>query len=60
MLAHVCQRRPMLSELKPLNPRFEAEGNQFLYESHLGEANGIERAYTNDAGRRYRYRVRLP
>lgn len=52
MLAHVQRRRPVLAELKP---RFEAEGNQFLYDSHLGETNGIERAYTNNAGRRYLY-----
>ena len=52
MLAHLHRRRPILAELKP---RFEAEGNLFLYESHLGEANGIERAYTHDAGKRYLY-----
>ena len=52
MLAHLRRRRPVLAELKP---RFEAEGNLFLYESHLGEANGIERAYTHDAGKRYLY-----
>lgn len=52
MLAHLHRRRPILAELKP---RFEAEGILFLYESHLGEANGIERAYTHDAGKRYLY-----
>jgi SAM-dependent methyltransferase len=52
MLAHLRRRRPVLEELKP---QFEAEGNRFLYDSHLGEANGIERAYTHDAGKRYLY-----
>ena len=27
----------------------------FDYDSHLGEADGIERAYTHDAGKRYLY-----
>jgi len=52
MLAHLRRRRPVLAELKA---QFEAEGNRFLYDSHLGEANGIERAYINGAGRRYLY-----
>jgi ubiquinone/menaquinone biosynthesis C-methylase UbiE len=52
MLAHLRRRRPVLDELKP---QFEAEGNTFLYESHLGEARGIEHAYTHDAGKRYLY-----
>lgn len=52
MLAHVRRRRPVLEELKG---QFEAEGNRFLYDSHLGEANGIERAYVNGAGRRFLY-----
>jgi protein-L-isoaspartate O-methyltransferase len=52
MLAHLRRRRPALAALKT---QFEAEGNQFLYESHLGEANGIERAYTHGAGKRYLY-----
>ena len=42
----------MLAELKA---RFEAEGNLFLYESHLSESRGIERAYTHNAGKRYLY-----
>ena len=57
MLAHVRRRRPVLADLKS---RFEAEGNQFLYDSHLGETNGIERAYTHNAGRRYLYLVNQP
>ena len=52
MLAHVRRRKPVLQALRA---QFEAEGNQFLYDSHLGEANGIERAYVNGAGRRYLY-----
>lgn len=52
MVAHLRRRRPVLEELKAL---FEAEGSRFLYDSHLGEANGIERAYINGAGRRYLY-----
>ncbi len=52
MLAHVRRRKPVLEALKA---QFESEGNRFLYDSHLGEANGIERAYANGAGRRYLY-----
>jgi hypothetical protein len=52
MMAHLRRRRPVLEELRP---QFEAEGNRFLYDSHLGEANGIEWAYTHDAGKRYLY-----
>ncbi len=52
MLSHARRRQPVLDELKA---RFEAEGNLFLYESHLGEARGIERAYTHHVGRRYLY-----
>lgn len=57
MLAHVRRRRPVL---EMLGPQFAAEGNQFLYDSHLGETNGIERAYTNDVGRRHLYLARRP
>jgi ubiquinone/menaquinone biosynthesis C-methylase UbiE len=52
MLAHLLRRRPVLEALKT---RFEAEGNLFLYESHLGESLGIEHAYTHNAGKRYLY-----
>jgi SAM-dependent methyltransferase len=52
MLAHLRRRRSVLLDLQA---QFEAEGNRFLYDSHLGEANGIERAYVNGAGRRYLY-----
>jgi cyclopropane fatty-acyl-phospholipid synthase-like methyltransferase len=56
MLAHLRRRRPVLEDLQA---QFDAEGNRFLYDSHLGEANGIERAYVNGAGRRYLYLARL-
>jgi SAM-dependent methyltransferase len=52
MLSHLQRRRPVLASLKD---KFDAEGNTFLYESHLGEANCIERAYIHDAGKRYLY-----
>ena len=52
MLEHLRRRRPILNELKA---QFVAEGNTFLYESHLGESFGIERAYTHNAGKRYLY-----
>ena len=57
MLDHVRRRKPVLAALKA---QFEAEGNRFLYDSHLGEANGIERAYVHGAGGRYLYRAWLP
>lgn len=57
MLAHVRRRRPVLDMLAL---QFAAEGNQFLYDSHLGETNGIERAYTNNAGGRFLYLAWLP
>jgi hypothetical protein len=55
MLAHLRRRRPVLQDLQA---QFESEGNRFLYDSHLGEANGIERAYISDVGRRYLYLAR--
>lgn len=54
LLAHVRRRQPVLQAIKP---QFEAEGNQFLYDSHLGEATGTERALANGAGGRYLYLV---
>ena len=56
MLDHLQRRKPVLAALQA---QFEAEGNQFLYGNHLGEANGIERAYLNGAGRRYLYLATL-
>lgn len=52
MLAHLNRRIPVLAALKA---QFEAEGNLYLYESHLGEARGIANAYTHNAGKRYLY-----
>lgn len=52
MLAHLQRRVPVLADLKA---QFEAEGNLFLYESHLGEALAISHAYTHNAGKRYLY-----
>jgi SAM-dependent methyltransferase len=56
MLDHVRKRKPVLADLKA---QFELEGNMFLYENHLGEADGIERAYTQGAGARYLYLVKI-
>jgi cyclopropane fatty-acyl-phospholipid synthase-like methyltransferase len=57
MLAHVRRRQPVLQALKP---QFEAEGHQFLYASHLAEANGTERALVNGVGGRFLYLAQLP
>jgi len=38
-----------------LKPQFEAEGNLFLYENHIGEALGVQHAYENGAHGRYLY-----
>ena len=56
MIQHLQRRKPVLAALEA---QFEAEGNGFLYDSHLAEANGIEHAYLNGAGRRYLYRAQL-
>jgi cyclopropane fatty-acyl-phospholipid synthase-like methyltransferase len=56
MLDHLQRRKPVLASLKD---QFAAEGNLFLYDNHLGEADGIERAYLNGAGKRYLYLVEL-
>ncbi len=52
MLSHVRRRQPVLQALRS---QFEAEGHQFLYTSHLAEANGTERALVHGAGGRYLY-----
>ena len=57
MLDHLRRRRSVLANLKA---QFEAEGNQFLYDNHLEEADGIERAYLQGAGKRYLYLASLP
>jgi cyclopropane fatty-acyl-phospholipid synthase-like methyltransferase len=51
---HAQRRLPVLARLKSA---YEAEGNLFLYESHLGEAQGITRACQNGAHGRYLYRI---
>lgn len=56
MLMHLRKRKPILEELKS---QFELEGNLFLYENHLGEVEGIERAYTQGAGARFLYLVKM-
>jgi hypothetical protein len=52
MLSHVRRRQPVLQALRS---QFDAEGHQFLYTSHLAEANGTERALVHGAGGRYLY-----
>ncbi len=50
-----ARRKELISE--ELRPRFEAEGNSFLYENHIGEALGIQKAYTEGVHGRYLYLV---
>ncbi len=45
-------RRSVLADLRP---QFEAEGNLFLYENRLGDANGISAAIEEGLHRRYLY-----
>lgn len=45
-------RRSVLADLRP---QFEAEGNLFLYENRLGDANGISAAIEAGLHRRYLY-----
>ena len=40
-----------------LRPMFAAEGNLFLYENHVGEARGAQRAIAAGAHGRYLYLV---
>jgi SAM-dependent methyltransferase len=54
VLAHVRRR---LAILPSLEQQYITEGNQFLYESHLAEARGMERAYSNHAGGRHLYLI---
>jgi hypothetical protein len=46
--------------LQALRPQFRAEGNEFLHDSHLAEANGTERACVNGARQRYLYLAPTP
>lgn len=52
---HACRKKAISEALKP---DFEAEGNSFLLENHLGEANGIMRAYENQLHLRCLYLIR--
>jgi ubiquinone/menaquinone biosynthesis C-methylase UbiE len=42
-----------------LYPRFESEGNLFIYENRMGESNGVSQAIAEGLHRRYLYHVRL-
>lgn len=51
------RRKAVLAELKD---RFAAEGNLFIYENRLGDANGISQACEDGLQARYLYRVFNP
>jgi SAM-dependent methyltransferase len=51
---HARRKEAIAEELRP---RFEAEGNRFLYDSHVGEARGIQQAFAAKAHARYLYLV---
>jgi len=51
--AEHARRKELIAER--LRPQFEAEGNLFLYENHLGEALGVQRACNASAHGRYLY-----
>ncbi len=48
------KRKLVLMELKP---QFEAEGNLFIYENRLGDANGVSQAIEEGLHARYLYRA---
>jgi SAM-dependent methyltransferase len=48
-----ARRKEQIAE--HLRPQFEAEGNLFLYENHMGEALGVQRACNAGAHGRYLY-----
>jgi ubiquinone/menaquinone biosynthesis C-methylase UbiE len=50
---HAQRKKAIADELRP---QFEAEGNLFLYENRLGEAEGVMAAIEAGAHRRYLYR----
>ncbi len=50
------RRKAVLSELKP---QFESEGNLFIYENRLGDAEGITQAIEEGLHARYLYHVIL-
>jgi cyclopropane fatty-acyl-phospholipid synthase-like methyltransferase len=49
------QRKEILMELKP---QFEAEGNLFIYENRMGDAQGVSQAIEVGLHRRYLYIVK--
>jgi len=55
--ALAVQRKAVLLELQPL---FEVEGNQFIYENRLGDANGISQAIEDGLHARYLYLASFP
>lgn len=46
--------------LADLKPQFEAEGNLFIYDNRLGDAEGISQAIDDHLHARYLYHVQLP
>ena len=48
-----ARRKEQIAER--LRPQFESEGNLFLYENHIGEAQGVQRACNAGAHGRYLY-----
>ncbi len=53
----LARRRKLV--LAGLKPQFEAEGNLFIYENRLGDANGISQAIEEGLHARYLYRAFL-
>ena len=53
-LDHARRKEKISEELKA---QFDAEGNLMLYDSHIGEAQGIQKAYAAGAHARYLYLV---
>lgn len=52
-----ARRKEQISE--ELRPRFEEEDLKFLYDSHFGEARGIQQAFAAHAHARFLYLVQL-
>jgi cyclopropane fatty-acyl-phospholipid synthase-like methyltransferase len=51
------RRKEILQELKP---QFEAEGNLFIYENRMGDAQGVSQAIEEGLHARYLYHIQLP
>ncbi len=49
-----------INALERLQPLFEAEGNQFLYENRMAEARGQKKFTEQGTSRRYLYTARIP